>query len=206
VGKGVIVLDTMVLVARPIHQLLGTLGAEGAVDVVWSDQLLAELVDVLERPKSQDGRGWKHEAAFAVAGFVRAGFPDGYATPDALTSEMPAARQLVNDPKDAHVVALAISQTADQIVTRNTKDYKVPDLAQRGVVVTTPDDFLQQLYDEIADEVIVAIRGQVTKSGDYPSSAHDILSLLHRAGCPDFAAKVCADLGLPAPDPRARTA
>jgi len=196
----------MVLVARPIHQLLGTLGAEGAVDVVWSDQLLDELVDVLERPKAQDGRGWKHEAAHGVAGYVRSGFPGGYATHDALTSEMPAALQLVNDPKDAHVVALALSHAAEQIVTRNTKDYKVADLAKRGVVVNTPDNLLQQLYDEIADEVIVAIRGQVTKSGDYPSSAHDILSLLHRAGGPVFAAKVCTDLGLPVPDPRGRSA
>jgi len=115
---------------------------------------------------------------------------------------MAAAGRLVHDVKDAHIVALALSQSADQIVTSNTKDYKSVELGQHEIAVVTPDDFLVQLYCEIPDEVIVAIESQVAGSGVYPATTHDILSLLHRSGCPRFAAMVCIELDLLAPDPQ----
>lgn len=195
------VLDTTVLVARPIHQLLGTLGTDGLFDVVWSDALLSELVDVLTRPVKEGGRDWPVAAARAVAGYVRSGFPSGEVAPDVLAEHLMAAGELVNDPGDAHVVALALAARAATLVTANTGDYVTQDLLAAGIEVVPPDALLMRLYTELPDDVTLGVERQVAGRHLYPTSTHDILSLLYRAGCSAFAARLCSDLGLPRPSP-----
>jgi len=194
------VLDTTVLVARPVHQFIGTLGTEGAFDVAWSDELVSELIEVLTRPKAQQGFAWDPRAAEAVAGYVRTNFPMGEVASVVMATRLAAAEQLVRDPGDAHVVALALAASADCIVTANKKDFRVPELDRLGIAVVTPDRFLMDLYRDIPEEVVAAVPRQITSSTPYPATSHDILSLLYRAGCRQFAKAMCGALGLPAPN------
>ena len=198
---GRVVLDTNVLVARAVHQLLGTLGAKGAFDVVWSDALLDELLGALTRSKHLDGRGWSAAGASAVAGYVRAGFPDGGVPATAVAAQMSAARLLVHDEGDAHVVALAIAGSAECIVTSNVVDYSIAELADCDIKVITPDKFLLELFVALPDDVMAAVVDQTATQVKYPATPHDLLSILHRSGCPQFAAALCDALSLPPPDP-----
>lgn len=197
-----IVLDTTVLVARPIHQLLGTLGADGGLDVVWSEALLRELVDVLKRPLKLGGRGRSAAIAEAVAGYVRDGFPSGAVPTHELAKHLEAAAKLVTDAGDAHVVALALAAGAGVLVTANAADYIHPMLLAAGIEVVPPDAFLMQLYASIPEDVISAVERQVDGRSAFPATVHDLLSLLSRAGCSTFATHVCAELRLPRPDPK----
>jgi predicted nucleic acid-binding protein len=110
--------------------------------VAWGEELLAELVEVLIRPEAQNGFGWSLPAAEAVAGYVRAAFPDGNPAPELIADQKEAARALVRDPEDDHVVALALSASADHIITANTRDFRAPQLLRHGITLTTPDRFL----------------------------------------------------------------
>ena len=188
------------LVARPIHQFIGTLGTEGTFDVAWSDELLSELIDVLTRPEAQHGFAWDPRAAEAVARYVRTNFPTGEVTSVVIASRLAAAEQLVRDPGDAHVVALALAASADCVVTANKKDFRVPELDRLGIAVVTPDRFLMDLYRDIPEEVVATLPRQITSATPYPATSHDILSLLYRAGCRQFATAMCDALGLPAPN------
>jgi len=85
-------------------------------------------------------------------------------------------------------------------VTANKKDFRVPELDRLGIAVVTPYRFLFDLYRDIPDEVVAAVPRQITSSTPYPATSHDILSLLYRAGCRQFAKAMCGALGLPAPN------
>ena len=61
-------LDTTVLVARPVHQFIGTLGTEGAFDVAWSDELVSELI---WKEKSRGELRVARDAAGVRLGFRR---------------------------------------------------------------------------------------------------------------------------------------
>lgn len=194
----------MVLLARPIHQLLGTLGTEGAFGVGWSEELLQELVAVAIRPRSEEGRGWTPRQAAVVAGYVRDHFPDSGVSTYTLAGRMDEAAVLVRDRDDAHVVAVALALAADDIITRNTADFDLDALRARGIRTISPDAFLEELYVQIPEEFVAAVRDMVPLNpgpARYPATEHDILSLLSRAGCPTVTARLCTDLGLQAPDP-----
>ena len=66
------------------------------------------------------------------------------AIPDALiTDYKPLIDGLdLPDPKDRHVLAAAISGSADVIVTRNTKDFPEDKVSPFGIEVQHPDTFL----------------------------------------------------------------
>src|SRR5579871_59843 len=101
----------MGLVARPIHELYGRLGVEGALDLYWSEDLLSELVTVRQRD-----RGFSATRAERVAAFVHAGFP-GCEVPIARTRAFhAAAAALVRDPRDVHVAALAVLARAELLL------------------------------------------------------------------------------------------
>lgn len=200
---GGVVLDTTVLVARPIHQLLGTLGVAGSLRIMWSEELLDELVAVLARPTKDGGRGWSTGAARAAAGYMRTAFSENEVTAAAMAASQNDAHGLVRDRGDAHVVALALASPAETIVTANTRDFRITALKARGTRVVTPDRLLLEMYAEIPDDVVGAIEDQVVGRARYPVTVHDILSLLFRAGCVEFGGRLCVDLGLPPPEPAA---
>src|SRR5437879_5880198 len=109
---------------------------------------------------------------------------------------------MVTDPNDVHVAALALAAGCETLITANISNFRAPALRAEGIAVVVPDAFLTELYQENPEDMITAIEAQVTGRMAYPTTLHDILSLLYRAGCSGFATTACADLVLPAPDPR----
>lgn len=181
---------------------MGTLGVEGAFEVAWGEELLSELLEVLTRPQAQNGFGWSLAAAEAVAGYVRAAFPDGNPGTALVADSLEVARTLVRDPEDDHVVALALAAAADCIITADKRGFMPTELLVSGITLITPDRFLLDLYRDIPQEVLEAIDSQISKTKAYPANRHDILSLLYRAGCRRFATEMSALLALARPDPK----
>jgi putative PIN family toxin of toxin-antitoxin system len=105
---------------------------EGAFELVVSAQLIAELTDVLARPKfavqAAEGRAEAYTAALAG---------DAVAIDD--PSEPPAVSP---DPGDDYLIALARAADADVIVSG---DSHLIDLADLEPPVLTPRRFVEQL-------------------------------------------------------------
>jgi hypothetical protein len=95
---------------------------------------------------------------------------------------------MTNDPKDRHVLAAAIVGRADQIVTRNLKDFPDTSVEPYGIEVVPPDRFLMNVLDLFPDETMALISAQAAalRRGT-PKTVFDVLRALARSGAPDFA-------------------
>ncbi|HVS29265.1 MAG TPA: putative toxin-antitoxin system toxin component, PIN family [Solirubrobacteraceae bacterium] len=132
------VLDPNVLVSAFISQrggspdLIVRAWREGALELVVSPQLIAELTDVLDRPKfARQAAGGRAEAYIAgLAG-------------DALQIEDPPDRPAVSpDSSDDYLIALARSARADVIVSG---DSHLTQLVDPTPPVLTPRQFAARL-------------------------------------------------------------
>jgi putative PIN family toxin of toxin-antitoxin system len=132
------VLDPNVLVSAFISQRGGPSDRivrawrEGAFELVVSPQLIAELTDVLARPKfavqAADGRAEAYVAALAGDALMIGDPPD----PPAVSS----------DSGDDYLIALAREAAADVIVSGDSHLIELPDPRPP---VRTPRPFVEQL-------------------------------------------------------------
>ena len=111
----IVVLDACVLYPPSLRDLLLTLAALDAFDVRWSDEILDEVTRnvVADHPDIDAARFVEH-----TIGAMRRAFPAALARASAELIQT-----LDNDPKDRHVAAIALSASADAIVTRNVADF-----------------------------------------------------------------------------------
>jgi hypothetical protein len=82
------------------------------------------------------------------------------------------------DPDDAHVIAAAIIAKVDVIVTSNVRDFTHPMLADCGIEIKTPDEFLIDMYWLNPDAVIRVMRQQAASTRRPPLSLDDVLARL----------------------------
>lgn len=183
-----VVLDTMVLVQRSTHELIGRLGVAGFWDIGWSAALLQEVEDVRQREWGDSPAAARHRTDL-----VRTAFPESRVDVGEATGAT-----FVNDPNDATVAAVAIGSSPSALVTRDLGGFKVKDLKGLGVDVTTPDALLQSAYRVAPEGVVAALDKQRQTSPGEPG-LHDLISRIARCGEGRFAAQVCRDLGLPSP-------
>lgn len=105
---------------------------EGAFELVLSPKLIAELIDVLDRPKfeSQAGEGRAQAFVAALAG-------------DALWIEDPAdPPAILPDPDDDYLLALATTAEAHAIVSG---DNHLTAMDRPAIPVMTPREFFALL-------------------------------------------------------------
>jgi putative PIN family toxin of toxin-antitoxin system len=128
-----IVLDTNVLVSG----LLNPDGAPGRVldlilagklKILYDDRIIAEYSDVLARPQF----GFSRDLTDAVMGYLRlSGFH---------VTALPMLEGLSPDPEDNPFAEVAITGSADVLVTGNQRHFS--ELAARGIRVVSPDAML----------------------------------------------------------------
>lgn len=141
------VLDANVLFPFQLRNLLLHLAVDGLLEPLWSEQIIDECVRNLRSTAGLTETQCSH-----LIGQMRAAFPEAWAVgydgaADGL--ELP-------DEGDRHVIALAIHQEAEVIVTRNLRHFPEADLRQVGIRPMDPDDFVARLLKRRPAEVLAA--------------------------------------------------
>jgi predicted nucleic acid-binding protein len=128
-----VVFDTCVLVPSFLRAVLLAAADRSQVEVLVSPRILAEWVRAGKTPlQSLEAKAavtrfqWQYETAIR---------PD----PTSL------AQFWLPDPNDIHILALAVTQHADVIVTHNKVDFPQDELRSYGIDRMDPDAFLRLL-------------------------------------------------------------
>lgn len=149
---------------------------------LWSDQILGEVGDALEKKLYRTP--FQRQRRLAA---MRRAFPE--ATVD-VPADLIEAITCIPDPKDRHVLAAAIRGPANAIITLNTKHFPAECLRQYDLVCQTPDEFLMHQFYLAPEQVLQKI--------DYQAAAivqeRAVLIQKLRPMVPSFAA--LAEMGL----------
>ncbi|KAE9626481.1 RSP_2648 family PIN domain-containing protein [Parasedimentitalea maritima] len=132
-----LLLDTCVLYPTVMREMLLGAARLGHFVPLWSTRILGEW----ERAAIKLGPEGSAQACAEIA-LIRANWPQ---------AELPAAQGLeqrlwLPDPADIHVLATAISGSADAIVTMNNKDFPRNILAEEGLKRLGPDELLHSIW------------------------------------------------------------
>jgi hypothetical protein len=93
-----------------------------------------------------------------------------------------------NHKKDRHVLAAAVRERAEVIVTTNLRDFPPEAVEPYHIEVRHPDDFLLDQIDLYEDATRSALQGIVNAYANPPFTAHEILDALSTQ-VPQFAAE-----------------
>lgn len=179
------VLDACVLVPSVLADTLLRCAERALYRPLWSEEILGEVHRHL--PLTVDGA-----AADRRIAAMRRHFPEAL-----VTGYEPLIDQMVNHPKDRHVLAAAVAAGAECVVTANLRDFPDHAVDAYAIEALHPDDFLCGLYDAASEEVVdvIVAQSRATGSGGRPRlGVVDILDGL--AGCRlvRFAHRLAKDL------------
>lgn len=146
--------DTNTLYPYYICDLLLQCDIEGLFEVLWTEDLLAELIEVIPRSghKSEDSVRRMCQA-------IREVFPEREvtrATYEHLIDAMPGT-----DPDDRVHSAAAIAAGATVLLTRDKKGFPAEPLQLLGLRITDVDVFLCEQFDLFPDDLVRVLDRQV---------------------------------------------
>ena len=169
------VLDACVLFPTVLRETLLGVAQKGLYQPVWSPRILEEWA----RATRKLGPTAEVIARGEIAAL-------GLEFPGASQSDDPADADRFDlpDVADAHVLALAVDQRADLIVTANLKDFPTRALAALGVRAVDPDRFLCALWQDQPNVVAGAVAQVHAKAEAISGDTLELCALLRRAGLP----------------------
>jgi predicted nucleic acid-binding protein len=172
----VVVVDANVLFPLTLRDTVLRAAAAGFYQLRWS----AEILDEMERNLISKGRVAPDKAA-RLRATIEKYFPEA----DVPDYE-PLVAAMQNDPKDRHVVAVAVKTGAQVIATSNLRDF-VP--LPAGIEAQSPDEFLCNLHDLDPPGFVEMLREQAADLVNPPVAFEDLLERLSRV-VPDLIAAV----------------
>lgn len=125
------------------------------------------------------------EAAARICDDIRAAFI-GQDVPRAGYEHLIASMH-GQDPDDRVHAAAAVVRAPSTIITRNVRDFSARVLAEHGVSVQRPDDYLVELFEEHPEAIIGVVIEMAADRQRPRMTAEDVLGALSRAGVPRFA-------------------
>ena len=169
-------LDACVLHPWALCQLQLLIAEHGLFRPVWSGQILEETKRSIIRahPEIEEERISKRIAAMRFA------FEDAEVSDAQVRARLAAVPESVPD-HDRHVVAAALAGRADVIVTANIRHFSGPDLAELGIMVESPDDFLVDQWYLSAPAVADALVVMALQTKRPVLSPNEVLALLERS-------------------------
>jgi predicted nucleic acid-binding protein len=174
------VLDVDILYSRVLHDLMGRVARRlRLLDLVWSEELLAETRQSLIEKKS-----FTSAAAQQWVDYLPQNFPNGHTRIDEVLSSTDFS-SLTSDPGDHHVCALAIAARAKYLFTHD-RGYLRDGLQRHGIEVAVPDAFLTAAFDTDPQAMLSLLDLQASDwAGGRP--AEELVDAIERAGAPSFA-------------------
>jgi predicted nucleic acid-binding protein len=173
-----LLLDACVLYPATLRRILLGVAGERLIAPLWSDRILGEWVHAAARRGPAAAAEAAEDARSAAAAFPRARVADAPAI---------AARLVLPDPDDRHVLASAIAGGAEAIVTFNAADFPRHVLAAEGIARRDPDGLLWELWSHHPAAVAAAVgqaRAVAERIAGQPLSQQ---ALLRRAKLPRLA-------------------
>jgi predicted nucleic acid-binding protein len=170
-----VVLDTCVLFPTVMRaMLLGAAKLEHFTPL-WSARILEEW----RRASRKLGPDGPVQAGAEIA-LLRADWPNAELAPAPGLE----ARLWLPDPADIHVLAVAVSGSADVIITLNAKDFPRRELSEQGIERVDPDGFLHRLWLDDPDG-LAAVGVQVLAEANRLSGDRwDMRGLMKKARLP----------------------
>lgn len=146
----------------------------------WSQQILNET----HRTHTKK-LGWTAEVADAFQQALKESFPEAM-----ITGFDHLIKLMENDKKDRHVLAAAVREKLDLIITFNLKDFKEEHISSWGIRAVHPQDYLLTLYSMNPALVVKRISQIAKKKG---TDIEDVIIELGKA-MPLFSSRVMDDL------------
>lgn len=169
-----VVLDACVLYPAQIRDSLLRLAAEGFYRPLWSQDIHREWINAIRRELPDiDPNRLERTKSLMDENFEDA-VVEGY---ECLieTIDLP-------DPDDRHVVAAAVKENADAIVTSNLKDFPEETLLFHNLEVIHPDDFIRYQFDLDQSLFLHVMRTQRTSLQNPPLSTDEFIGHMEASG------------------------
>lgn len=168
--------DTNVLYAARLRDILLDLAVEGIIELRWSPDVLDELVRAIRRHVPLTPQ----QDPLALIAAMTNVLPDALIVPP----EPLAVSVSLPDPNDEHILAAAIHAGCDMLLTANLRHFPVDTLLQLDPPVRAihPDAFLIELITARAAEVVPVIdacRRNLTRP---PLTVAEYVAALDRVG------------------------
>lgn len=176
-------LDACVLYPMAMADALMSLATAGLFAAKWTTRIEAEWIRSLEenRPDLQGRLDYRREQ-------MREAVPDWEVDEQAWTI---CARGLeLPDPDDVHILAAALAGHADCIVTANLKDFPAEVVAQLGIEVIHPDQFIVAQWDLDQLVAVAAFKRMRARWKKPQASAEDFAAAMERGGLPATAQRL----------------
>jgi predicted nucleic acid-binding protein len=147
----------------------------------WTDQILDEVY----RTHVQQ-LDWDTSLAKTFRNAVTKSFPEAF-----ISGYEDLIPLMTNDEKDRHVLAAAVRDKLDIIITFNLKDFKPEDLEKWGVRALHPQDYLLTLYS-MNPQVVIMKLNQIARK-----KREELEDTIIRFGTslPAFSTRLLEDMG-----------
>jgi predicted nucleic acid-binding protein len=170
------VLDACVLYSASLRDFLLRLAEDKLFDPFWSPEIQNEWT----RSLHQNRPDLKRENLERTCRRMKSYFPNasvrGY--------EHIISTLMLPDPKDRHVLAVAIHAEAEYIVTFNLKDFPKTVLQSYGIEAISPDEFSFRLIQRMPLAVLQAAKKHRQHLTRPPKTASEYLATLEKQGLP----------------------
>ena len=170
------VCDACVLYSASLRDFLLRLAEDELYFPIWSEEIHSEWTRSLLRNRSD----LKPENVERARKEMNSHFPDslvrGY---EAIITTL-----TLPDPNDRHVLAAAIHAKVKYIVTFNLGDFPKAILQLYGIEAVSPDEFVQQLIQQVPRPFLLAVNHHRLSLIRPPKTVEEYLATLEKQGLP----------------------
>ena len=145
----VVLADANILFSRTLRDYVLYAADEGAIEVRWSQEILAEMSRNL-----RENLGLSPDSTSRLERLMNDYIE--YALVEVDPGDLAAVESVEMDAKDRHVLAAALSADADILLTDNTKDFPASWMAEQGMELLTAGELLIRLAGSFPDKMRAA--------------------------------------------------
>lgn len=169
-----VLFDACVLYPAPLRDFLMHLAITDLFRAKWTDEIHDEWIRNLLKNRPDLTQEQLQRTRDLMNSNVRDCLVSGYV--DLIPS------LTLPDENDRHVLAAAICEGADVIVTSNLSDFPTGTFGQYGIEAQHPDEFLTHLIDLAPSVICEAAKRQRTSLRNPPQSVEELLAAYERQG------------------------
>jgi len=172
-----VVYDACVLYPAPLRDLLMHLAIKDLYRAKWTAEIHEEWIRNLLKSRKDLTREALERTRALMDENVRDSLVTGY--------EYLIPTLTLPDENDRHVLAAAIRSQSSVILTFNLKDFPDKELEKYCIEAQHPDEFISDLIDLNASQVLAAVAAHRKALQNPPKTAEEYLDTLLKQGLPE---------------------